>query len=283
MSADPTTTGAAPRAGAGEERIAAAFRDHEGAAALMPYIMGGYPDLATSREIAKAYVAGGADLVELGVPYSDPLADGPVIHAAGTAALNAGITVDDVLTLGEELAADVPVCFMTYANIVLRPGIETFAGRLRDAGLSGLIVPDLPIGEESAEVVAACDAAGIAFVPLVAPATTERRVAEVRAAARGFLYAVSVTGTTGERASLADQFEDVVRRAKTAGTDATGAAEVPVGLGFGIATGEHAAQAAAAGADGVIVGSRLVRAAGEDDPVAAVSAVMADLAAGLGR
>jgi tryptophan synthase alpha chain len=282
MSADATGT-SVPRAGAGEERIAAAFRDHEGAAALMPYIMGGFPDRETSREIAKAYVAGGADLVELGVPYSDPLADGPVVHAAGTDALNAGVTVDDVFALGEQLAADVPVVLMTYANIVLRPGIEAFAGRMRDAGFSGLIVPDLPIGEDSGDVVAACDAAGIAFVPLVAPSTSESRVAEVRAAARGFLYAVSVTGTTGERASLSDQFEDVIRRAKTAGSgDGTGA-EVPVGLGFGIANGEHAAQAAAAGADGVIVGSRLVRAAGEDDPVAAVTAVMADLAAGHGR
>jgi tryptophan synthase alpha chain len=274
------TTGRALRAGAGEERIAAAFATHEGSAALMPYIMGGYPDLETSRRIARAYVDGGADLVELGVPYSDPLADGPVIHAAGTAALNAGITVDDVLTLGEELAADVPVVLMTYANIVLRPGVEVFARRLADAGLSGLIVPDLPVGEEAEDVIAACDAAGIAFVPLVAPATSEARVAEVRAAARGFLYAVSVTGTTGERASLADQFEDVVRRAKSAPGDG---ADVPIGLGFGIANGEHAAAAAAAGADGVIVGSRLVRAAGEDDPVAAVAAVMADLAAGLGR
>jgi tryptophan synthase alpha chain len=282
MSADATGT-SVPRAGAGEERIAAAFRDHEGAAALMPYIMGGFPDRETSREIAKAYVAGGADLVELGVPYSDPLADGPVVPAAGTDPRNAGVTVDDVFVLGEQLAADVPVVLMTYANIVLRPGIEAFAGRMRDAGFSGLIVPDLPIGEDSGDVVAACDAAGIAFVPLVAPSTSESRVAEVRAAARGFLYAVSVTGTTGERASLSDQFEDVIRRAKTAGSgDGTGA-EVPVGLGFGIANGEHAAQAAAAGADGVIVGSRLVRAAGEDDPVAAVTAVMADLAAGLGR
>lgn len=279
MSAETGTTGAADhglRGGAGEERIAAAFANHEGAAALMPYIMGGYPDMTTSRRIARAYVDGGADLVELGVPYSDPLADGPVIHAAGTAALNTGVTVDDVLTLGEELAADVPVVLMTYANIVLRPGADVFARRLADAGLSGLIVPDLPVGEEAADVIAACDAAGIAFVPLVAPATTPERVAEVRAAARGFLYAVSVTGTTGERASLADQFEDVVARAKGEGS-------VPVGLGFGIATGEHAASAAAAGADGVIVGSRLVRAAGEDDPVAAVSAVMADLVAGLGH
>lgn len=273
---DRSTAAGTLRGGAGEERIAAAFAGAAGSAALMPYLMGGYPDVETSRRLARAYVDGGADLVELGVPYSDPLADGPVIHAAGTAALDAGVTVDDVLRIGEQLAVDVPVVLMVYANLVMRPGFERFVGRLRDAGLSGLIVPDLPIGEESAEVVAACDAAGIAFVPLIAPTTSDERAAEVAAEARGFLYAVSVTGTTGERSALAEQFSDVVARAKAHAT-------VPVGLGFGIATGEHAAQAAAAGADGVIVGSRLVRAAGEPDPVAAVAAVMADLSAGLGR
>lgn len=264
------------RGGAGEARIAAAFRDHEGSAALMPYMMGGFPDLDRSRKVARAYVDGGADLIELGVPYSDPLADGPVIHAAGTTALRAGVKVADILRLGEELAADVPVVLMTYANIVRRPGFETFVGRLRDAGISGLIVPDLPIGEEADPAIAACDAAGVAFVPLVAPTTDPVRVAEVQREARGFLYAVSVTGTTGERASLTDQFASVVGKAKAG-------SPVPVGLGFGIGNGQQAAAAAAAGADGVIVGSRLVRAAGEDDPAKAVAAVMADLAQGLGR
>ncbi len=268
------------RGGAGEARIAAAFEKRRQnpahPAALMPYMMGGFPDLARSREVAKAYVAGGADLIELGVPYSDPLADGPVIHAAGTTALRAGVKVADILRLGEELAADVPVVLMTYANIVRRPGFEAFVGRLRDAGISGLIVPDLPIGPEADEAIPACDAAGVAFVPLVAPTTNPERVAEVQREARGFLYAVSVTGTTGERASLTDQFATVVGKAKAG-------SPVPVGLGFGIGNGQQAAEAAAAGADGVIVGSRLVRAAGEDDPVAAVAAVMEDLARGLGR
>jgi len=279
MSGEPAAVNARPRGGAGEERIAAAFAARAGSGAptaLMPYLMGGYPDPRRSRELARAYVDGGADLVELGVPYSDPLADGPVIHAAGTAALDAGVTVDDVLRLGEELAADVPVVLMVYANLVHHPGFEVFVGRLRDAGISGLIVPDLPIGEEAADAVAACDAAGVAFVPLIAPTTSDARAAEVAREARGFLYAVSVTGTTGERTALADQFADVVARAKAHAT-------VPVGLGFGISNGTQAAQAAAAGADGVIVGSRLVRAAGEADPIAAVSAAMADLAAGLGR
>jgi tryptophan synthase alpha chain len=275
-----STTGTAPRGGAGEERIRRAFSEAPGDAALVAYMMGGYPDLETSRKIARAYVDGGADVVELGIPYSDPLADGPIIHAAGTAALNAGVVVDDVIELGRELSADVPVVLMTYANLVLHPGAGTFLARLADAGFSGLIVPDLPVGEESTEVVAACDAAGLAFIPLVAPTTAAERVTEVRAAARGFLYTVSVTGTTGEHTSPSDQFAEVVARAR--GTEDDGVS-VPIGLGFGIATGEDAAQAVAAGADGVIVGSRLVRAAGEDDPVAAVTAVMADLVSGLGR
>jgi tryptophan synthase alpha chain len=281
MSGQETAGADAPvRGGVGAERIAAAFArraaDPSRPTALMPYLMGGYPTPSVSRELAQAYVDGGADLVELGVPYSDPLADGPVIHAAGTTALEAGVTPADVLRIGEQLAAEVPVVLMVYANLVHHPGFGAFVARLRDAGISGLIVPDLPIGEESAEAIALCDEAGVAFVPLIAPTTSDARAAEVAREARGFLYAVSVTGTTGERAALADQFSDVVSRAKAHAT-------VPVGLGFGIATGEHAAQAAAAGADGVIVGSRLVRAAGEPDPMSAVSAVMADLARGLGR
>lgn len=279
MSTQETTSGEL-RGGVGEARIAAAFakrkQDPAHPAALMPYMMGGFPDLRRSREVARAYVDGGADLIELGVPYSDPLADGPVIHAAGTTALRAGVKVDDILRLGEELAADVPVVLMTYANIARRPGFATFVGRLRDAGISGLIVPDLPIGEEADPAIAACDAAGVAFVPLVAPTTDAERVAEVQREARGFLYAVSVMGTTGERASVTDQFPAIVGKAKAG-------SPVPVGLGFGIAGGEQAAAAVAAGADGVIVGSRLVRAAGEDDHAGAVAAVMADLARGLGR
>jgi tryptophan synthase alpha chain len=163
---------------------------------------------------------------------------------------------------------------MCYANIVLARGAEDFARRLRDAGASGLIVPDLPL-EEAPAVLEACDAAGVALVPLVAPTTPDERLGRIGARARGFLYTVSVVGTTGEREALADAFEDVVARAKAH-------TEVPVALGFGISTPEQAAQAAAAGADGVIVGSRLVRAAAEaDDPPAAVAEIVAALAAGL--
>jgi len=257
----------------GTDTIAAAFRGG-GRAALMPYLMGGFPDLATSRAIGEAYADGGADLVELGIPFSDPLADGPVIHAAGTAALAAGATTGAVLDVGRALAERVPVVAMCYANLVLRRGAERFAGDLAARGISGLIVPDLPL-EEAGAVLEACDAEGVALVPLVAPTTPDERLARIGARARGFLYTVSVTGTTGERDAGADAFAAVLARAKAS-------TEVPVALGFGISTPQQAAQAAAAGADGVVVGSRLVRAAAEaEDPPAAVRAVVEEFAASL--
>jgi tryptophan synthase alpha chain len=260
-----------PAQNAGVERIAAAFAGSGKRAALMPYLMGGFPDMGTSRAIGEAYADGGADLVELGVPFSDPLADGPVIQAAGTRALAAGATVAAVLEVAAALARRVPVVLMCYTNLVMARGVERFMADLAAAGASGLIVPDLPL-EESGDTRSACEAVGLALVPLVAPTTPDARLHAIGAQARGFLYTVSVTGTTGERVALSDAFAGVVARAK-AHTDA------PVALGFGIATPEHAAQAADAGADGVIVGSRLVRAAGEAaDPAAAVREVVAGMA-----
>jgi tryptophan synthase alpha chain len=248
---------------AGHDTIAAAFATSGKRAALMPYLMGGFPDLDTSRAIGEAYAEGGADLVELGVPFSDPLADGPVIHAADTAALAAGATVHGVLEVARTLTETVPVVLMCYANVVLARGPERFADELAERGVSGLIVPDLPL-EESGDVLGACDAAGVALVPLVAPTTPDERLAAIGRSARGFVYAVSVTGTTGERNELADELAAILTRTK-ARTD------VPVALGFGIGTPEAAAAAADAGADGVIVGSRLVRAAGEAaEPTSAV-------------
>ena len=261
----------------GIERIAEAFaraRADGRRAALMPYMMGGYPDLERSRAIARAYVEGGADLVELGVPFSDPLADGPVIHAAATAALNAGATFPNVLELCEELAAHVPVVLMCYINAILARGPERFLDVLLSAGASGVIVPDLPL-EEAEALRGQCDERGLALVPLLAPTTPEERAAEIGARARGFLYTVSVTGTTGERVSLDGQLATVVARAAHH-------TEVPIAVGFGISEPEQAAAAAAAGADGVIVGSRLVRLAGEaDDPAAAAREAVRGLAAAL--
>jgi len=259
---------------AGAARLARAFASAAGRAALMPYLMGGFPSLDASRAIGEACAANGADVLELGVPYSDPLADGPVIHAAGTEALARGVSVAQVLDVAAALAAQVPVVLMCYTNLVLAAGPERFAARLAEAGASGLIVPDLPF-EEAPEILAACDAAGVALVPLVAPTTTAERLATIGARARGFMYTVSVVGTTGERLALADRFAEVIAHARAS-------TSVPVALGFGISTPEHARQAADAGADGVIVGTRLVRAAAEaEDPAGAVGELVAGLAAAL--
>jgi tryptophan synthase alpha chain len=258
----------------GPERIAAAFAASGKRAALMPYVMGGYPTLEESLRIAQACVDAGADIIELGVPFSDPLADGPVIQAAGGAALAAGADLAGVLRVAEQLAKQLPVVLMCYANMVFAPGALAFCERLAQTGASGLIVPDLP-PEEGEPVLAACRQTGLSFVPLVAPTTTPERMRLVGSRADGFLYAVSLVGTTGERSSLPETFGEVIAHARAA-------SPVPVALGFGIATPEQALQAAQAGADGVIVGTRLVRAAGEgDDPAASVGALVGEFAAAL--
>jgi tryptophan synthase alpha chain len=260
----------------GHDQIATAFAARAGRAALMPYLMGGFPDMATSLRIGLAYADNGADLVELGVPYSDPLADGSVIHAAGTAALRAGATLDGVLANAEQLSRRLPVVVMCYVNLVLARTPEAFARAASAAGVSGLIVPDLPL-EECDEIEAACTAHGLALVPLVAPTTPDERLALIGARARGFVYAVSVLGTTGERASGEDAYRPILERVKRH-------ASVPVAIGFGISTPAQATAAARAGADGVIVGTRLVRAAAEaEDPAAAVGELVAGLAGGLIR
>lgn len=246
----------------GIERIAEAFESARAdgrRAALMPYLMAGFPDLETSRLIAQVYVDGGANLIELGIPFSDPLADGPVIHAAGVAALRAGASAASALEVARAVSDQVPVVVMCYANLVFARGLERFTDMLLDVGAAGLIVPDLPM-EEAPAALAACDERGLALVPLVAPTTPADRLASIGARARGFLYTVSVTGTTGERTANDSGMAAVVARARAS-------TEVPVAVGFGIGTPDQAGAAAQAGADGVIVGSRLVRAAGADGDV----------------
>jgi tryptophan synthase alpha chain len=260
QSHSPTPSTVAPASSStadGEERIARAFqlaRD-EGRAALMPYMMAGFPDRETSLAVAEAYVDGGADLIELGVPFSDPLADGPTIHAAATAALERGTTLADALAVCESVSARLPVVFMVYSNMVLaQGGAEEFARRAAGAGAAGAIVPDLPLGEAE-EVREAFAAAGLALIPLVAPTTPPERLSQICAVARGFVYVVSTVGTTGERDELPPELADLVAATKET-------AEVPVAVGFGIGTAAQAAQVGRI-ADGVIIGSRLVRAAGE--------------------
>jgi tryptophan synthase alpha chain len=255
------------------ERIAASFETarEEGRAALMPYMMGGFPDQDASVAVAEAYVEAGADLIELGVPFSDPLADGPVIHTAATRALASGATLASTLRLCERIAARVPVVPMVYANMALAHGPERFARMLADSGAAGAIVPDLPL-EEGGEVAAQLRAAGLPLVPLVGPTTPPQRRARIGAEAEGFVYVVSDTRTTGEREHMPPALGDLVAavRADTA---------VPVAVGFGIGTPDQAAEVGAI-ADGVIIGSRLVRLVSEagsaQEAAAAVSSFIRD-------
>ena len=257
----------------GAERIGAAFAAAraEGRAALMPYMMGGFPDDETSAAVAGAYADAGADVVELGVPFSDPLADGPVIHAAATEALAAGATLDSVLDIGAAIADRVPVVAMAYANMVLARGVAEFAARLADAGIAGAIVPDLP-PEEAAEVRGALNDVGLSLVPLVAPTTPAERRRQICGAAQGFVYVVSDTRTTGERDELPPALADLVAAAKAD-------SNVPVAVGFGIGTPDQAL-AVGAIADGVIVGSRLVRAVAEAGDRSSAAIAVAEFIAG---
>ena len=238
----------------------------DGRAALMPYLMAGFPNVEDSKAIARAYVDSGADLIELGVPFSDPLADGPVIHAAATAALEAGTTLDSALEVCREVADRLPVVPMVYSNMILAGGGPAeFADKLVEAGAAGAIVPDLPL-EEAEPIRAALRERFLALVPLVAPTTPPERRRAIAEQASGFVYVVSTMGVTGERKSLPPELTDLVATVKEAG-------DVWAAVGFGIATAEQAA-AVAGLADGVIIGSRLVREVQEaEDLDAAVSAV----------
>jgi tryptophan synthase alpha chain len=259
----------ATRTSTGLARIEAAFAaaSQEGRAALMPYLMGCFPDREGALEVARAYADAGADLVEVGVPFSDPLADGPVIHAAATAALDRGADLDGALAACEALGEGVPSVAMCYVNMVLALGPRRFAGRLAEAGAAGAIVPDLPL-EESSEIGEALEAEGLALVPLVAPTTPPERRRRICESARGFVYVVSVIGVTGERDELPPGLAELVQSVKEE-------SEVPVAVGFGIGTPQQAASVGKL-ADGVIIGTRLVRAVGDAGDAAAGAAAAAD-------
>lgn len=251
----------------GVARIEAAFSvaRGEGRAALMPYMMGAFPDTETATAVAEAYAEAGADLIELGIPFSDPLADGPTIHAADTIALANGATFEKALEPCALVADRVPVVVMCYANMVLSMGPKRFAGRIAEAGAAGAIVPDMPL-EEAEEVKAELSALDLALVPLVAPTTPPERRKRIAEGAAGFVYIVSTVGTTGERKQLPPKLRELT----AAVCEEAG---VPAAVGFGISTPEQAAEVGEI-ADGVIIGTRLVRAVDEaDGPEAASLAV----------
>jgi len=257
--------------------IRAANRD--GRAALVVYLPAGYPDMATSRRCLEAAAASGADLLEVGFPYSDPLMDGPIIQAANQVALDAGYTPRDDLVMCADLTASagVPALVMTYYNIAWHFGgterLEEFAIACRDAGLAGAILPDLP-AEEGRPWGAIARSAGLETVFLAAPTSPPPRLKAVAEASTGFVYATSVLGVTGVRHSLSAAAAPLVERLR-------GQTDRPICVGIGVSTAEHAAEVAAF-ADGVIVGSAAVRAAGDGGP-AAVAELVSDLAAGCRR
>lgn len=249
----------------------------EGRAALVAYLPIGFPDLPTSIAAARAAAEGGADILELGPPYSDPLMDGPVIQLAVDAALRAGTRVRDLFTVVEQVA-DAGACpmVMSYWNLVDRHGVERFALDLAAAGGAGIITPDL-IPDEAAEWITASDAHGLDRVFLIAPSSTPRRLAATVAACRGWVYAASTMGVTGIRSQVASSAHLLVERAREAGAER-------VCVGLGVSSRQQAAEVAGY-ADGVIVGTAFVRALAEADSpragVAAVRALAADLAAGV--
>jgi tryptophan synthase alpha chain len=251
----------------------------EGRAALIGYLPVGFPDVAGSVAAATAMVEAGVDIVELGIAYSDPVMDGPVIQDAVERALAGGVRVRDVFGAVEGIAATgAPVLVMSYFNPILRYGVDRFARDLAAAGGAGIITPDL-IPDEAAEWIAASDAHDLDRVFLVAPSSTPERLASTAAASRGFVYAASTMGVTGERTSLGDRAADLVADTRRAGADR-------VCVGLGVSTGEQAEQVAGY-ADGVIVGSALVRALLQAQTPAAgvdaIAAVAADLSAGVRR
>jgi tryptophan synthase alpha chain len=257
----------------GATRLRAAFPADR--AALIPYVMGGYPTVAASLDYARA-LAGHADILELGIPFSDPLADGPTIQAAGQRALESGTRPSDVMDIADALRGGPPVVLMTYVTLILAAGPEAFFARASHSGVAGVIIPDLPL-EEGEAIRAAAAAAGVAIVPLAAPTTSDERLAAIGARAEAFTYLVSVAGVTGGEVAVDDRLRGFVDRARRAIPGA-------LAVGFGIRT---PAQARAIGefADGVVIASHLVRMI-EEAPthaaaVAALDAYGAELAGAL--
>jgi len=233
-------------------RIIEAFQNHK---AFIPFITCGDPDLETTKKIVKEMVKNGADLIELGIPFSDPTAEGPVIMDADNRALSAGTTTDDILEMAKELRSEiqVPMVFMTYANVVYSYGMEKFLSKAKEAEMDGLILPDVPF-EEKVEFDEMCGKYGIDLISIIAP-TAKDRIKMIAREAKGFIYIVSSLGVTGVRSSITTDIGSIVKMIKEV-------TDVPCAVGFGISTPEQAKKMAAL-SDGAIVGSAIVRMIGE--------------------
>ncbi len=235
--------------------------------ALIPFITAGDPGLETTAKALQVLDRSGADLIELGIPYSDPLADGPTIQAAATRALGRGVTLEAVLKLVAEVTPKLsaPLILFTYYNPILNRGVETFLKDIYAAGARGLLVPDLPL-EEMDTLLAAAEAVGIAVILLVAPTSPDERIAAIAQRSQGFIYLVSVTGVTGVRQEMATRVEGLL-------ADIHSTTDKPVGVGFGVSDSSQAKQLKDWGADGVIVGSAIVERLATGTPEEGLAAV----------
>ncbi|MEL6246911.1 MAG: tryptophan synthase subunit alpha [Cyanobacteria bacterium J06648_16] len=246
--------------------------------ALIPFITAGDPDLATTAQALRLLDQNGADLIELGVPYSDPLADGPVIQAAATRALQRQVTLEDVLAVVAQVSPDLkaPIILFTYYNPILNRGVEAFLQMIYAAGVRGLVVPDLPL-EEMDVLLAAANDAGIEVTLLVAPTTPPARIDAIADRCQGFIYLVSVTGVTGVRQTLQSRVQALLSDLRTV-------TKKPIGVGFGVSGPDQAQQLKSWGADAVIVGSAFVKRLNNASPtegLAALSEFCQDLKAAI--
>ncbi|AVH64895.1 tryptophan synthase subunit alpha [Nostoc sp. 'Peltigera membranacea cyanobiont' N6] len=235
--------------------------------ALIPFITAGDPNLETTAQALRILDRNGADFIELGIPYSDPLADGPVIQAAATRALQKGTKLEQVLEMLEAVTPTLkaPIILFTYYNPILHRGIKTFLAQIATAGARGLVVPDLPL-EEAEELIQTAASFGIEVILLVAPTSSKDRILAIARQSQGFIYLVSVTGVTGIRAQIQHRVKDLI-------TDLRSVTDKPIGVGFGISAPEQAHQVMEWGADAVIVGSAFVKRLAEGSPSEGLLAV----------
>lgn len=243
------------------DRIREAFdkAKSEGRIALIPYITVGFPEIGTTIDIVREYVENGADVVELGVPFSDPLGDGPTIQASGHRALQNGVTPDTCVEAVKEIRAagiDVPIVFMGYYNTILNVGLDEYCTTAVEAGVDGLIAADLPAAE-AGPLQDACDRAGLSLIPLVAITSTDQAIEHACQRAAGFVYCISVLGVTGARATVSPRVEGLVNNVRKF-------TNLPIAIGFGISNADHVARVAEF-ADGAVVASAIINSISDGD------------------